>query len=50
MGLPAPLTRDKLDKLAGSARYSNARICRELGFAPQWDLRRGIIEMIAEER
>ncbi|NCC94207.1 MAG: NAD-dependent epimerase/dehydratase family protein [Opitutae bacterium] len=45
-GLPAPLTRDKLNKLAGSARYSNTRICRELGFSPQWSLRDGIRDMV----
>jgi nucleoside-diphosphate-sugar epimerase len=45
IGLPAPLTRDRLDKLAGSARYSGARICRELGFVPARNLREGIHEM-----
>ena len=45
IGLSAPLNSDILAKLAGSARYSNAKICRELGFAPAWDLRRGIREM-----
>lgn len=48
-GLPAPLTRDKLDKLAGSARYSNARICRELDFSPQWSLRDGILDMVCAD-
>lgn len=47
LGLPAPLTSDALEKLAGSARYSNAKICRELGFAPSRDLRQGIREMIS---
>lgn len=47
LGLPSPLTRDRLDKLAGSARYSNAKICRDLAFSPSWDLRRGIREMVA---
>lgn len=47
LGLPSPLTSDALDKLAGSARYSNAKICRELGFAPSRDLRQGIREMIS---
>lgn len=47
IGLPAPLTSDALDKLAGSARYSNAKICRELGFAPSRDLRQGIREMVS---
>lgn len=46
-GAPSPLTTDKLRKLAGSARYSNAKIRRELGFTPQWDLRMGIREMVA---
>lgn len=46
-GLPWPLDSDALDKLAGSARYTNARICRELGFAPTRDLREGIREMVA---
>lgn len=44
LGLHCPVS-DMLDKLAGSARYSNARICRELGFAPGYDLVRGIREM-----
>jgi nucleoside-diphosphate-sugar epimerase len=47
LGLPSPLTSDALDKLAGSARYSNAKICRELGFAPSRDLRQGIREMVS---
>lgn len=46
-GIRVPLNCDRLDKLAGSARYSNARICRELGFAPQWDARRGVQDMVA---
>jgi nucleoside-diphosphate-sugar epimerase len=46
LGVHAPLTRDRLAKLAGSARYSSARIRRELGFDPAWDLRRGIHEMV----
>ena len=45
-GILSPFNRDRLDKLAGSARYSNAKICRELGFALSWDLRRGINEMV----
>jgi len=45
-GATVPLTSDALDKLAGSARYSNAKICSELGFVPDWDLRRGVREMI----
>ncbi|SFJ05927.1 Nucleoside-diphosphate-sugar epimerase [Desulfomicrobium apsheronum] len=45
-GIRSPFNRDRLDKLAGSARYSNAKICRELEFAPSWDLRRGINEMV----
>ena len=44
-GLALPLTSDRLDKLAGSARYSSARIQRELGFVPSVDLRTGIFEM-----
>ena len=47
LGRPSPLTSDTLEKLAGSARYSNAKICRELGFAPSRDLRQGIREMIS---
>lgn len=47
LGLHSPLTSDALDKLAGSARYSNAKICRELGFAPSRDLRQGIREMVS---
>ncbi|MHC1733553.1 MAG: NAD-dependent epimerase/dehydratase family protein [Bacteroidales bacterium] len=50
IGLDAPLNSDVLAKLAGSARYSNAKICRELGFAPAWDLRRGIREMADDLR
>jgi nucleoside-diphosphate-sugar epimerase len=46
-GIAFPLTSDRLDKLAGSARYSNVKICRELGFAPSRDLRSGIVEMVA---
>lgn len=46
-GLRSPLTRDSLDKLAGSARYSNAKICRELGFVPSRHLRDGIREMVS---
>lgn len=45
IGLVMPLNSDAFAKLAGSARYSNAKICRELGFVPAWDLRRGIREM-----
>ncbi|GAB1408860.1 NAD-dependent epimerase/dehydratase family protein [Desulfovibrionales bacterium] len=45
-GMRFPLTSDRLDKLAGSACYSNAKICRELGFVPQWDAQRGIQEMV----
>lgn len=45
-GIQSPFNRDRLSKLAGSARYSNAKICRELGFEPAWDLRRGIYEMV----
>ncbi len=44
LGLPCPIA-NIVDKLAGSARYSNARICRELDFAPGHDLVRGIREM-----
>ena len=46
LGLHVPLNGDRLSKLAGSARYSSAKIRRELGFAPAWDLRRGIQEMV----
>lgn len=46
IGIPAPLNEDRLAKLAGSARYSSSKICRELGFDPAWDLRRGIHEMV----
>ena len=46
LGVHAPLNRDRLTKLAGSARYSSAKIRRELGFVPAWDLRRGIHEMV----
>jgi nucleoside-diphosphate-sugar epimerase len=45
LGILCPFNRDRLSKLAGSARYSNAKICRDLGFDPAWDLRRGIHEM-----
>ena len=48
-GLPSPLTRDRLAKLSGSALYSNAKICRELGFSPKWDLRQGIAQMLKGE-
>lgn len=46
IGIHAPLNEDRLAKLAGSARYSSAKIRRELGFEPFWDLRRGIHEMV----
>ncbi len=46
IGINAPLNGDRLAKLAGSACYSNAKICREIGFKPAWDLRPGIHEMI----
>ena len=46
-GIAFPLTGDRLDKLAGSARYSGAKICRELGFVPSRDLPGGIAEMVA---
>ncbi|MDO9582816.1 MAG: NAD-dependent epimerase/dehydratase family protein [Desulfomicrobium sp.] len=46
LGVHAPLNGDMLAKLAGSARYSSAKMRRELGFDPAWDLRRGIHEMI----
>lgn len=46
LGMHAPLNTDRLSKLAGSARYSNVKIRRELGFDPAWDLRRGIHEMV----
>lgn len=45
LGILTPFNRDRLSKLAGSARYSNAKICRELGFEPAWSLRLGIHEM-----
>ncbi len=45
VGLALPFTSDQLAKLAGSARYSSARIQRELGFVPSVDLRTGIFEM-----
>lgn len=45
VGLALPFTSDRLDKLTGSARYSSARIQRELGFVPSVDLRTGIFEM-----
>lgn len=45
-GLPAPLTRDRLAKMSGSALYSNEKIRRELGFAPKWNLRQGIEQMV----
>ncbi|MGE4440992.1 MAG: NAD-dependent epimerase/dehydratase family protein [Desulfomicrobium sp.] len=44
-GVHAPLDSDRLSKLAGSALYSSAKIRRDLGFDPAWDLRRGIREM-----
>lgn len=50
LGIHAPLNRDRLAKLSGSARYSNAKIRRELGFDPAWDLRRGIHEMAEDLR
>jgi nucleoside-diphosphate-sugar epimerase len=50
LGILSPFNRDRLSKLAGSARYSNAKICRELGFEPAWDLRRGIHEMVQDLR
>lgn len=46
IGIHAPLNEDRLAKLEGSARYSSAKIRRELGFDPAWDLRRGIHEMV----
>jgi nucleoside-diphosphate-sugar epimerase len=46
IGIHAPLNGDRLAKLAGSARYSSAKIHRDLGFEPGWDLRRGIHEMV----
>lgn len=46
IGIHAPLNGDRLSKLAGSARYSSAKIHRDLGFEPAWDLRRGIHEMV----
>ena len=40
--------RDALAKLQRSALYSNARICRELGFVPQWTLERALPQMVKE--
>jgi nucleoside-diphosphate-sugar epimerase len=45
-GVHTPLDSDRLSKLAGSALYSSVKICRDLGFDPAWDLRRGIREMV----
>lgn len=50
LGIQAPLNGDRLSKLSGSARYASAKIHRELGFDPAWDLRRGIYEMAEDLR
>jgi len=46
LGVRAPLNRDMLAKLVGTARYSSAKIRQELGFAPARNLRQGIREML----
>lgn len=44
-GVSVPLTSTQLDKLTGSARYSNRKICDDLGFIPQYNLQTGIRQM-----
>jgi nucleoside-diphosphate-sugar epimerase len=46
LGVRAPLNRDMLAKLVGTARYSSAKIRQELEFAPARTLRQGIREMV----
>lgn len=48
LGIRVPLNQDMLAKLAGTARYSSAKIRQELGFAPAKNLRQGIREMVDE--
>lgn len=42
-----PFDSDALDKLTGSACYSSAKITRELGFRPAWDIRSALPEIVA---
>jgi len=44
------LDTDSLRKLSDSALYSSARIEKELGFSPRWDLRSALPEMVAAAR
>jgi UDP-glucose 4-epimerase len=48
-GLHFPLHSATLRKLFGSACYSNARICRELGYRPRYNLQRALPEMVTEQ-
>ena len=50
LGRRVGFDRDALDKLLGSARYSSARLQRELGYAPRHTLADGLREMAAELR
>jgi nucleoside-diphosphate-sugar epimerase len=50
MGRRASFDSDALGKLTGSARYSSARIARELGYAPGISFEEALPEMIAQYR
>jgi len=47
-GIPMPLNSASLRKLLGSAWFSNAKIRRELGYRPRYDLQRALPEMVKE--
>ncbi len=47
---PVPFDSETLDKLLGSALYSNARLVTGLGFQPRYDLFDALPGMVAEHR
>ena len=44
------LDSETLEKLLGSAWYSSDKIYHDLGFRPQWNLKRALSAMVAEYR
>lgn len=47
-GLPMPLHSSSLRKLLGSSWFSIAKIKRELGYRPRYDLKRALPDMVEE--
>jgi nucleoside-diphosphate-sugar epimerase len=49
-GTTLPLNRDVLNRLTGSAWFSNRKICDELGFAPRFALADALPDMVLAHR